>query len=308
MKKLKDIAAGIVLYNPSDETRFKAAFNSVINQFSMVYIFDNSTRKVVLPMKSERVIYKTEHQNKGIAYALNRIMELASQDGYEWVVTMDQDSIIPISLVNEYFKRINIKNVGIICPQVIDKRRKYEIPKQISADQYIQECITSGSCTSVKAWKKVGGFDEQLFIDLVDNDFCKRIVLSGYKIIQMHNMVLNQEFGNITPKDDKIQNFWLKVSKILHNKNFAKLGYKKVVYPIRVYYTNRNILYLNKKYKKYNGIGYSNYNTSNYLGFWIAFNLPSILRAKNKRKVVQAIYSGVRDGVKMKVKEWKTKL
>lgn len=303
---MNSIAAGIVLYNPSDFVRFKEAFTSVVNQFSRVYVFDNSTKSIKLPEKSSNLIYITEHKNMGIAYALNKIMKLASKDGFKWVVTMDQDSIVPNNLISEYNKKINIKKIGIICPQVIDKRRIYQVPKEKKNDEYINECITSGSCTSIEAWKKAGGFDEWLFIDLVDNDFCKRVILSGYKILQVNKIILNQEFGNIKPKSIRIKNFWLKVAKLFHNINFAKLGYRKKVYPMRVYYTNRNIIYLNKKLKKYGGIGYENYNVSNYFGFWIVFNLPSILRSQNKRDVIRAIISGIKSGRKKIVNEWES--
>src|SRR5699024_6976157 len=75
------------------------------------------------------------------------------------------------------------------------------------------ECITSASCTSIKAWEKIGGFDDWLFIDLVDNEFCKRLVASGYKILRLNHLVLDQEFGCIHPKGEFSQKFWITLSK-----------------------------------------------------------------------------------------------
>lgn len=301
------IAAGIVVYNPDNLKRFKKALTSITSQFEKVYIFDNSTKKTIIPDKFNNIAYMSKHKNLGIAYALNRIMEKAEKDGYEWVVTMDQDSILPQGTLKKYEKYTNIKNVGVISPQPIDKRRAYEVLKTSPKFEYIDKCITSGSCTSIDAWKKVGKFDEWLFIDLIDNDFSKRLRIANYKILQMNNVILDQEYGEIKPKSENSQLFWLRVSKILNNVNFAKLGYKKRVNPLRIYYTNRNIIYLNKKLKKYNGIGYVSYNTSNYFGFWISFNLPSILRAQwgSKLKVIKAINSGIKDGRARTVKEWK---
>jgi GT2 family glycosyltransferase len=82
-----------------------------------------------------------------------------------------------------------------------------EIKKE-PAEEYVDFCITSASCTNLNAWKNVGGFDEWLFIDLVDNDFCKRIIVSGYKILRINSLVLDQEFGKIIPKNEKVQSFW----------------------------------------------------------------------------------------------------
>lgn len=301
------IAAGIVLFNPEDSVRLRESIKSVIDQFSRIYVFDNSTEKADFLYVSKKVIYMTEHENKGIAYALNRIMERAMADGFQWVVTMDQDSVLPQGIVDVYKKYMEKKNIAIICPQVIDKRRPYMVQKLEPQSEFVDECITSGSCTAVNVWKKLGGFDEWLFVDLVDNEFCKRAIVSGYKILRVNSMIMNQEFGKIIPKSEKKQNFWLIVSRIFHNENFAKFSYKKFVSPLRVYYTNRNIIYVNKKLSQYGKIAYQNYNCKGYLGFWIAFNLPSLLRAQDKKAVLHAIFFGIRDGKSKKVKKWVAK-
>lgn len=306
MSKQKVIVAGMVLFNPDNEERFYECVNSILSQVEKLYVFDNSTTRQSSYMFPEAVVYMCERKNKGVAYALNRIIERAGHDGYKWVVTVDQDSILPSNMIAECSNEIGTNNdLGIICPQVIDSRRIYMIPKTSPCKEYINECITSASCTSVDAWEKIGGFDEWLFVDLVDNDFCKRLVCSGYKILRLNTLILNQEFGKIIPKSPKKQFFWLKLSKILHNKNIAKFSYYKTVSPIRVYYTCRNILYLNKKFKGYGGIGYKeNYNCNTFFGFLVCFVVPSILRAEEKFKTMNAVVAGFRDGSKKRVVPW----
>ena len=274
-----------------------------------MYVYDNSIKKYEYTF-SRNVVYISEGENKGIAYALNRIMEYADRDRYEWVITMDQDSILPEGIVDAYEKEIlNDINLGIVCPQVIDARRKYMVPKIEPVKEYVDFCITSASCTSIEIWKLVGGFDEWLFIDLVDNDFCKRIICSGYKILMLNSLILNQEFGEIIPKSPREQRFWIGLSRLLHNKNIAKFSYKKFVNPMRVYYTNRNIIYLNRKLKKYGPVGYKdNYNCNSYIGFLVSFCVPSFLRAQNKWKVLKAIFAGIYDGRKKKVEKWQSKV
>ena len=300
----KRIAAGIVLYNPDNKDRLLECIDSVSEQFEKLYIFDNSTKKVEIEYP-ERVSYITENLNKGIAYALNRIMEVADKEGYDWVVTLDQDSILPKGLLNAYEESIeNDNNIAIVCPQVIDLRRTYESIKKEPAHEYVEKCITSASCTSINAWKRVGKFDEWLFIDLVDNEFCKRLRTAGYKILKLNNYVLNQEFGKIITKSEKRQAFWIKLSKKLNNVNIAKFSYKKFVSPMRVYYTHRNIIYVNKKMKNYGVIGYESFNCKSFIGFLISFSLPSFFRAQNKIKVLYAILKGIYDGKTENVKPW----
>ncbi len=299
------ISAGIVLFNPEDEIRLYRSINSVLSQVERVYIFDNSTEShnYIFP---DSVVFLTEHENKGVSYALNKLMLRAKNDGFDWLITMDQDSILPEQTIVSYEAHISDDPLlAIICPQVIDTRRSYMEIKKEPAEEYVDFCITSASCTNLNAWKNVGGFDEWLFIDLVDNDFCKRIIVSGYKILRINSLVLDQEFGKIIPKNEKVQSFWNNFAKKVHNMNFAKLGYKKLVSPTRVYYTNRNIIYINRKLKKYGKTGYKqNYNCNTYFGFLISFSIPSILRAQNKIKVLKAVIKGIKDGAKMHPADW----
>lgn len=298
------IAAGIVLFNPDNEERLNKSIASVLTQVDHLYIFDNSTKKNNLKFSSA-ITYITENSNNGVAYALNRIMEKAKDDGFEWVVTMDQDSILPANTIKLYKKYAGEKkNIAIICPQVIDSRRSYMKVKKKPQKEYIDFCITSASCTNLSAWEKVGAFDEWLFIDLVDNEFCKRLIVSGYKILRLNNLILDQEFGKIIPKSEKTQRFWNFVAQKLHNDNFAKFGYRKFVSPLRVYYTNRNIIYVNRKLRQYGKTGYENYNCKGYLGFIIAFTIPSFLRADAKCGIIKAIVKGVYDGVISKPVAW----
>ena len=299
------IAAGLVLFNPDSIERTAKCIKKIADQVQDIYIYDNSTKKNTLVFPSN-VTYLTEHTNRGVAYALNRIMEQAKFDGYEWVLTMDQDSLLPDGMVNDFQKYIDCEEkIGVICPQVIDKRRAYmNINPCGEKIEYLQMCITSASCTSIKAWECVGKFDEWLFIDLVDNEFCKRLVASGYKILQIKKWILDQEFGNIIPKSKKKQDFWIKVSHIMHNRNLAKLSYKKNVSPTRVFYTCRNIIYVNRKMKNYGSTAYENYNCKGYAGFIICFIFPSFLRSKQKIKVVKAIITGTWSGYRKKISPW----
>ena len=168
------IAAGIVLYNP-EKKRLERNINQLKKQFKDIYIFDNSDTSN--DNYKEVATYLSEKRNCGIAYALNRIMEQAKKDGYKWLLTMDQDSIIQDGMVHGFEKSIKTHtDIGIVCPQVIDKRRSYLNIAYTDSEEYVDFCITSASCTSIEAWEKCGKFDEWMFIDLVDNDFCKRIV------------------------------------------------------------------------------------------------------------------------------------
>ena len=301
------ISAGIVLYHPNCERLFEN-INIIRSDVDRVYLYDNGTPADLLDMltKDPLVTILGDGNNIGLAKALNCIMKRACADGSRWVITYDQDSISDCRLIQEYRKLLDIPNLAIICPQVIDRRRKYMEEKRVHSIESVTRCITSASCTSVKAWEEVGGFDDFLFIDLIDNDFCKRLKLKDWDILRLNDVVLNQEYGNIEPKDKKTVDYILKVSSFIKRRlhmnylaeNIGKLSYKKNVSPLRVYYTNRNVIYLNKKFKKHGGIGYDCYRCRSYLGFQICFNLASLCRGKEKIKIFKAIVNGMKDGIK----------
>lgn len=302
---------GIVLYNPQLD-RLKDNLEIISKETEELVFFNNGCSeeclKYINGVSNKNVTILGKGQNVGIASALNGIMEYAYIHGFKWVVTLDQDSVLDKDYLAEINKRIPSvdDDIAIICPQIIDARRIYPANKIVelsNKDHFVSMCITSGSCTNVDAWVEVGKFDDKLFIDLVDNDFCKRLKINHWKILKMGNVTLNQEFGNIIPKNKAVVNFIKKICDIFPKSKtsvlISKLAYKKIVSPMRVYYTNRNIIYLNHKLKESGGIGYESYSCSSYIGFWLFFNLPSLIRGNNKKEILRSIFNGVKDGKKL---------
>lgn len=307
-----NISAGIVLFHPERE-RLIHNIDNISKDVDHIYLYNNGISDILLEEleNNSKVCIIGNGDNVGIATALNQIMKKAKINGDGWVITYDQDSISDSKLLFEYKKIINeYPDVAILCPQVLDERRKYIKPILNNKIESVSRCITSASCTRIGAWENVGGFDDFLFIDLVDNDFCKRLKLNNWRILRLNNVILNQQFGNVELKDTKTVNRVLFLSDFVKNKlhmknlatNIGKLSYKKQVSPLRVYYTNRNVIYLNKKFSNYDGIGYDCFNCKSYIGFQVCFNLASFLRGKNKIKIVQAILLGMKDGIRSKVK------
>ena len=306
---MKKILAGIVLFN-ADYERLLKCIAALEKQVDSIVIWDNSPQKYSNDTIEELSSYKNcryiySGKNIGMPDGMNKIMEMALDEGYDWVLTMNSDSIVPNNLMEEFFPFMSEKEVGMVCPQIIDKRRKYMKVEEGKDFDYVNMCITSAACTNLKAWEQVGKFDSWLFVDLLDNDISKRMILNGWKIVRVNSVVLDQEFGEIKAKSENVEKIWLKIGQILHNDNFAKLSYKKIVHPIRVYYTCRNIIYLNKKFKNYGGIGYKeNYNCNSFIGFLICFVLPSILRSNKKVSTIKAVVKGFKDGKIKEVDTW----
>lgn len=236
----KNVCAVVVTYNPDRD--IVNGIKELIGQVDNVIIIDNGSNKddiiFLRRLCSENKIEIIENnKNMGIAKALNIGVKEAISKNYEWILTLDQDSILTDKMVSkmleEYEKLDNKDEVMIIAPENIEKD-KYS--NDMILDNNIVEMltvITSGNLVKSEIFKKIGFFEEKLFIDLVDHEFCLRINKNGYKIVKVSNAILLHSLG-----DTKYNNFFgKKVSASNHS-------------PLRRYYMSRNRLYVWEKYSK----------------------------------------------------------
>ncbi|MDN3954747.1 glycosyltransferase family 2 protein [Sporolactobacillus laevolacticus] len=230
---MQKIVAGIVLFNP-DETRLEMNIRSIIPQVDLILLVDNASVNIKEIEKTYQSILKIRFiknkQNLGVATALCQIVKYFEE--YDWVLTLDQDSVCPPNLIQTYQKYINIKNVAIIAPAIVDRNVGKIVEKKQHNIEYVNWCITSASLTNISICKQIGYFDERLFIDLVDYDYCIRLSQYGYKILKTNEVTLLHQLGNLE----------------LH-RIFGRTVYVGNHSSIRKYYNIRNRVYLMHKYK-----------------------------------------------------------
>lgn len=242
----KKVCAGIVLYNPDIEL-LKKNINSIINQVSYIVMYDNSSKNIDLVEKDisiydqKRMKLIKGRENRGIAYALNQILNWAEENKYEWCLTMDQDSICDTNMINEYRKYMALSGVALICPYVLNNSKltvkeftALEIENYTKVIKPI-DCITSGCLNNVDIVKEIGGYCEKLFIDFVDTEINCRVLESGYKIIKVNSTYLLQKMGS--KKEVRLFDWLFKKT----GKNvFRKLRVATVYTDKRLYYSSRN--------------------------------------------------------------------
>lgn len=245
------VCAGIVTYNP-DLIRLDQNISSIADQVDKVFVVDNGSGNVsdiVDYCESEpRVCLVRNSENKGIAAALNQLFVLGKDRGYSYVLTLDQDSVSMPGMVDALFQHAG-KGVGIVAPQVIDRNKEdIEDASRLLDGRVFQVAqaarkgiLTSGSLTSVQAWGYVGGFDENFFIDYVDYDFNKRLLLEGYTLLRAGDAGLIHECGKATPT-------WLRTPRKGQDgtwslERFYSFGHSS----FRCYYKARNRILYSKK-------------------------------------------------------------
>ncbi|WP_307755708.1 glycosyltransferase [uncultured Cloacibacillus sp.] len=273
-----EICAGIVLYNPK-EGRLRENINAILPQVSFLFLVDNASsninkiEKIWSDYSNIQIIKNNE--NMGIAKALNQMCEAALSNNYKWILTLDQDSVCPDNLIESFIPYTSKFNIGIICPQFRLNLRNY-LHNNINYNknfEYIKYCITSASLTNITAWKDSGGFDEWMFIDCVDYDFCIKLRLAEYKIIRVNSLTINHEVGSA----DAVTLFG-ETKVILYNHN-----------AIRNYYMVRNTIYLIRKY-------YFVFDVYIWIPRLLYWELCKLIFEKNKKATLMSMIKGLRDG------------
>lgn len=223
------LAGAVVLYHPDNQVIPNIL--SYLYGLEVLYVMDNTespdTHIAKALKRYPNVKYVAFEENKGISYALNYAIAHCSE--YEYLLTMDQDSSFYPGDIERYKSRIETMNKSDVAVYGV---RYDKDGKQIRPDRYAKRLITSGSIIDLNISRKLKGFDENLFIDCVDFEYCYNAAEHGYKVLELGDIIFNHQLG-----ETKIRRFlWKRYERHEHN-------------AIRRYYITRNNIYLLKKYK-----------------------------------------------------------
>lgn len=228
------IGAIIITFNPNIE-RLGSSIKAIAKQVDLVLLVDNGSKNIKSIEECcgrEIVLLKENHENFGIAKALNQGFRELIDKNCDWILTLDQDTICSEGMIDSFKKHIS-DGVGIICPAVYYKGKNILISSDKEVEE-IEACMTSANLVNVQAWKAINGFNEDYFIDFVDNDFCMRLRIAGYRILRDWTKYIEHELGSI---------------KEYH---IGKKKFQRTIHsPLRYYYMTRNNLYFIRNYKKY---------------------------------------------------------
>lgn len=282
---MNSVAAVIITYNVEND--FKKRINKLKGKVDEIIVVDNGSKDKTISMLKEleretTIIYLEE--NKGIAYALNKGINYSIKKGYNWILTLDHDSIITDDMIKnmlncyESFDEDFKEKVAMLVPiHVEEKEYKSNASSitQVSSVSYMEVLteITSGALTKAEIYKNIGMYDERLFIDLVDHDYCLYLNKKGFKIIQVKSAILIHNLGESVKKSL----LGLKMTPTNHS-------------PLRRYYMSRNRHYIWNKYKN----DFPKWVLKDKRRF-ITENLKIILFEDSKIEKFKYIKSGIKD-------------
>ena len=272
----KSLCAGVVTFQPEMHLLMEN-LKALIPQVSEVFIVDNHSDNVsdiqAYVENLETVTLICNLENVGIAKALNQLCETAEVAGYQWILTMDQDSICKLDMVERLSKYTGDPKLGIIAPRVEFWSGNQLITSTKDGDKdtvEISTCITSGSLTNIEAWEEIGGFDEWYFIDMVDDEYCTHLISCGYHLLRVNQAVLFQRAGAMRYVTLPL------VGTILLTFYNEK----------RNYYICRNSVYYFRKYHRY---------------IRMRHQLLVLAFEDHRWATIRSAYKGIRDGVRKEI-------
>jgi rhamnosyltransferase len=260
-----DIAV-VTLFNPQDDVLDN--IRSYLPYVKELLVIDNSEVPYDLSIlkKEFNVTVFCFYKNLGISEALNLALKYAEKKEYKWLLTMDQDSYFNSEEIIRFitvFKKISHDNLAIFSPLHNDKRvKKNHIIN--SSENFV---MTSGNIINIQKSLNIGGFDERLFIDEVDHDFCLRLKKEKYTIIQNQNCYLNHTLGEK-----------------------CSLSKKTRYSSKRLYYMSRNYLFLRERHREYFPTFFKE--RDKYL---LKFFIKQILYSSKKKEFIKMLYLGIKD-------------
>ncbi|MFC6354783.1 glycosyltransferase [Luethyella okanaganae] len=176
--------------------------DAIAEQLDRVVVVDDgspSSSTVLDEIEARGHILIRRARNGGIATALNDGIARALADGAEFVVNLDQDTVVPPGYVDACLDTFDAASpatrLGIVCADAINGHPS--IPPRHSPEGFglVDEAIQSGLVISAKCLRTAGLMDDRLVIDCVDTEFCLRVRAAGFRIAVAAGTNLEHSLG-----------------------------------------------------------------------------------------------------------------
>jgi len=234
------VCAVVVTFHP--DSGLTERVEKIARQVSQILIVDNASgalaREQLRTLCCSLGLALIENsENRGIAAALNQGAHWAAGHSYEWMLTLDQDSIVADDMVETlldvYEKFPAKKRLGAIGSNYVDRNSSRNfLPRGGSGCWHeVKTLITSGSLIPLSAYALNGPFREEFFVDCVDLEYCLRARSRKLKLIIARKTLMQHAVGAAT----------------MHRLPWKMTGTSNHS-PMRRYYLGRNLLVLAREY------------------------------------------------------------
>lgn len=192
-------AAIYTTYFPDGDLRTRML--PVTRHCEKTIVFDNTPgghRFVRDEMKD--VVFLQDGRNKGLGAALNLGIEEARRLGCQAAVLFDQDSGPSSEFVGSILAALRSSGSrAIVAPVLVDDENPDDLRLRKTGKPMLSdasELETSGMCFMLDELSREDRFTEDFFLDLVDYDWCWKLLASGWKVRRVDSLCMAHRFGN----------------------------------------------------------------------------------------------------------------
>jgi len=198
MNKISEITILIVLYDETDEIIFKNL--EKIKNFKIIIVDNKGDKKLKnrITEKFEISKYYLSNKNLGFSKGFNKALNFCKTK-YAFIKNadcyIDEDNIIKLY---DYIK--NNQDCGIVSPTSYDEYNNLsynsgKLPEnensneilKVEGDVCVEKVLGSSMFVKMEDLRKVGMFNENLFIFFSDFELCKKIKIINKHIVQIYN-------------------------------------------------------------------------------------------------------------------------
>ncbi len=282
-----------VTYNP-DTDLLARVLEAVAPQVEGVAVVDNGSGNAEFVKETAAAVTAyviANERNFGIAAAQNQGIALAKAKGYSHILLLDQDTILAPGVVADLSSNLmslekEQGSVAAIGPAYFElnsqkQARAYRanglllsrlLLKGLGDPVQSDFIIASGSLIPIAVLEEVGGFNEDLFIDLVDVEWCFRARAAGYKSYLSPTAAVEHRLGTGT----------------------ISVGSRQIAIhtPVRNYYWVRNALWLAKQ--PFTPRAWRFYFASRSIAFFFTYTTLVDSRALRMRLMAYGLWDGFR--------------
>jgi GT2 family glycosyltransferase len=212
------VLAVIVLYKmlPNESASFRtlrAAMSGL--QYGQadikIVLYDNTPGGQDIGVLPAGVQYKADFTNGGLATAYNYALSVAEDNGFEWLLTLDQDTNLPIDFLQKLCHAAMfvapMPDVAAIVPRLSSDGRAlspFTLMKRWTLTKNIPDgfigvplenvyAVNSASMIKVSALKVIGGYDPRFHLDFSDLAIYHRLHRQGLRVFVAGNIRVEHE-------------------------------------------------------------------------------------------------------------------
>jgi rhamnosyltransferase len=205
VKTGETLLAASITFEPTED-QLRQTIRNLCACSASAAIFDNSAstaRREFVKGICEQVgiSYLGSGANCGTGVALNALTDLALARGLRWLLYFDQDSEFDDEYAPALRSTLRLAEANSRVAAVGSLIRTSELKASSTgarANRFdiVTYTIASGTLIRVSGARSAGGFDEDLFLDTVDHEFCLRLKALGWVMLRDNRRFLRHEVGS----------------------------------------------------------------------------------------------------------------